>query len=102
MMELLLLSTNAVATVPASAPPTRKNTSSTVTGLAALLAVEPSVPICSRDEDWVGPASKIRPEMLIPGTSAVLSVMFPAVGISVAKPRPMILVFGLVTVMVLA
>ena len=45
MIELLLLSMKAVATVPASAPPTRKNTSSTLTGSEAWFAVEPSVPI---------------------------------------------------------
>src|SRR5579859_2271360 len=100
MIELLLLSTKAVAAEPASAPPTRKNTSSMLSGFEALFAVDPSTPTCSRAEDWVGPASKMRPEMLTPGTPATFIVMLPAVGISVAKPRPTILVFGLVTLIV--
>ena len=100
MIELLLSSMNASVTEPASAPPTRKQTSSTVTGSEALFAVEPGDADCSRVGELVGPASKIRPEMLTPGTSATLIVVWPAVGISVAKPRPMILVLALVTLIV--
>ena len=48
----------------------------------------------------MGPASKIRPEMLTPPTSATLIVMLPLVGIRVAKPRPMIFVSALVTLIV--
>ena len=99
-MELLLLSVKAVAAVPACSPPTRRTTSSTVTGSLAWLTVEPAVPTVSSDGELVGPASKMRPEMLTPLTSATLIVTLPLVGISVAKPRPMIFVSGFVTLIV--
>jgi len=100
MMELLLLSMKLVAAVPVSAPPTRKKTSSMVTGSLAWLTVEPEVPTWSRAGELAGPASKIRPEMLTPLTSATFRVTLPAVGMSVAKPSPMILVSALVTLIV--
>ncbi len=42
----------------------------------------------------------MMPEMLTPLTSATFMVTLPLVGISVGKPRPMILVSGLVTLIV--
>ena len=75
----------------------RKNTSSTLSGFVALFAVEPSVPTWSRADEVVGPASKIMPEMLTPGTSATFIVTLPLVGITVGNPSPMIFVLGLVT-----
>ena len=74
--------------------------STTVTGSLAWLTVEPEVPTVSSDGELVGPASKIRPEMLTPLTSATFMVTLPAVGISVGKPSPMIFVSALVTLIV--
>jgi hypothetical protein len=99
-IELLLLSMNASVTDPASAPPTRKKTSSMLTGSEAWLTVEPCVPTVSRVGEFTGPASRIRPEMLTPPTSATLMVVWPAVGIRVANPSPMIFVSALVTLIV--
>ena len=56
----------------------------------------------SRVGELVGPASKIRPETLTPLTSATVIVVWPAVGIRVAKPSPTIFVSALVTLMVWA
>ena len=100
MIELLLLSMKLVAAVPVSAPPTRKKTSSTVTGSLAWLTAEPWVPTCSNAGELVGPASKIRPETFTPLTSATFIVTLPLPGIRVGKPRPMIFVSAFVTLIV--
>jgi hypothetical protein len=66
----------------------RKNTSDSDVGLPAWLAVEPDGPISASTAELVVPASKSRPAILMPSTSAVLSAVMPPSGTRVARPRP--------------
>src|ERR1700746_3489024 len=60
--ELLALSTKLTWALPAAAPPTRKNTSDTTSGLSGALPVGPAVPSERRLREGSGPAANIGPE----------------------------------------
>ena len=87
-ITLLLLTTRLLVALPATAPPTRKNTSCTVVGLPAWLTVEVPGPTCSSAALLVVPASNSRPAILTPSTSATVIGVTPPVGCSVGKPMP--------------
>ena len=97
-IALSAFTTRLVVARPGSAPPMRKNTSERSVGSFASW-VPPAFlpPICTRTDEFTGPASTMRPDTLIPGTLEVSSAALPFVGISVANPSPSTTVFGLTT-----
>ena len=80
---LLLLTTRLVVALPAISPPIRKNTSWTVVGSAAWLAVEPLAPTVSRAAELTVPASNSRPLSRTPSTSATCMALTPLSGTKV-------------------
>src|SRR5689334_21809056 len=97
---LLALTTRLFVALPAMSPPIRKNVSCTEIGLLAWLAVDPAVPTVSRALELVVPASKSRPSIRTPSTSATCLVFTPLAGMRAGKPTPSATVFGLVTLSV--
>ncbi len=96
-MTLSLLTTRLVAALPTPAPPTRKYTSCREVGSAAWEAVEPAGPTSTRVFELVVPASKSRPAIFTPSTSATDIAVTPLSGTKVASPRPRTTVSGRVT-----
>ena len=76
----------------------RKNTSCTSDGSAALpVAAASGPPTCRSTGEFFGPASKIMPESLTPGTPSTCMAAVPFCGTRVGKPRPSTIVFGRLT-----
>ncbi|HVN11536.1 MAG TPA: hypothetical protein VMT69_05550 [Kineosporiaceae bacterium] len=96
-----MLTWRLTSTVPAAAPPIRKNTSCSAVGSAASPLCAFFGPTWSSTGEFRRPASKIRPEMSTPGTSATLMVTLPRVGVSVGKPSPRTTLSARLTVRVL-
>jgi len=94
---LLALSTKLTRALPAAAPPMRKNTSATTSGLSGALPVGPAVPSERRLGEVTGPASMMSPVIFTPLFGVATRAGSPAWGTSVAKPRPSTIVFGLLT-----
>nr|BFE76940.1 hypothetical protein GCM10020092_102410 [Actinoplanes digitatis] len=84
MIVLLLFTSRLLVALPAIEPPIRKKTSWTVVGFAAWLAEEPFGPITSRFAEFVVPASKSRPAIFTPSTSATCIGVTPPSGMIVA------------------
>ena len=76
----------------------RKNTSCSSDGSDALPVREaPGPPTLSSTGEFFGPASKIMPDSLTPGTPSTCMAAVPFCGTRVGKPRPSTIVFGRLT-----
>ncbi len=96
----LLLTTRLLVALPATAPPTRKNTSCTVVGSAAWLVADVAAPSVSSAALLTVPASNSSPAILTPSTSATVIGVTPLTGCSVGKPMPSTTVSARVTAIV--
>src|SRR5260370_15504154 len=95
---LSLLTIKLVVTLPAAAPPMRKNTSDSTDGSDAAPAIgEFPSPTRSRKGDVIGPASNRTPDMSTPWVLATIIAGLPSVGIKVGNPSPSTTASGFVT-----